>query len=55
MKKYRLEIKIIGIQVFSISAENENKAIENIKQNPERYIIIDNIENDWENVKIEEE
>ena len=55
MKKYRLEVKITGEQVFSLSAENEKIAIKKIKSNPEKYIVIENMEVDWESVKIKEE
>lgn len=55
MKKYRLEVKITGEQVFSLSAENEKIAIKKIKSNPEKYIVIENMEVDWKSVKIKEE
>ena len=55
MKKYRLEVKTVGKQVFLVGAENEEIAIEKIKNNPERYIVIENMEVDWESVKIKEE
>lgn len=55
MKKYRLEVKTVGKQVFLVSAENEEIAIEKIKNNPERYIVIENMEVDWESLKIKEE
>lgn len=55
MKKYRLEVKTVGKQVFLVSAENEEIAIEKIKNNSERYIVIENMEVDWESVKIKEE
>lgn len=55
MKKYRLEVKITGEQVFLLSAKNEKIAIEKVKNNPEKYIVIENMENDWESIKIEEE
>lgn len=55
MKKYRLEVKTVGKQVFLVSAENEEIAIEKIKSNPEKYIVIENMEIDWESIKLEEE
>ena len=55
MKKYRIEVKIEGSQVYEIEANNKEEALEYIINNPENYIMIDTMEQKWDKAKIEEE
>lgn len=55
MKKYRIEVRTIGFQVYKIEADNKDKALEYIMNNPENYIVTDTIEQKWNKAKIKKE